>query len=407
MKNQIKIVLLALTLLSSAVFSSKLSNKSLLKAKNELNAKVESKVELKHDEGNHEPEPCELDPNYNGVLGNLPPVVIPTPRIVDNARDPLQVKDHEWTRIDETSNNCPQFHDLGVNSEGFIVAIGANGLLYQYNFDLDTFTEIEGDFHLNRLRRVDIGYDGYIYVVNRSGDTYYLNCNGEWIKLPGCAIDIGTGRGDEVAKIGCNDICETLTPDIACVLSTIDDIETSSPHMYKLHCDCECTCCRKRCNRFLKKDIASCNCDDKDKKNDRKCYWIKYPYGPVWDDNNVYKPCLFERIDVNSNGYPMVTAKCGLRSKIYQFTGGDLNVYNQVLDVAYSLKVKDLCGDNLGNIFYIQDEKVYVYNNLNGDIQVLTPNFTPGNNISCGPYAQPTVTSDECCMYTTTKVGYN
>lgn len=404
MRNQMKfyLIIIALTLLSSSIFSSKLvkAAKNMMKVKSQVQTQTKH---LCHDFGDHRPEDCVAFDEQN-VLNNNNPAEVPNPQNTSGCRDPSQVDDHVWTQL--PASTCLKFNDLGVNSEGGIVAIGADGKLYFYNYDLDTFEEVKGDFLLYGLRRVDFGYDGLIYVVNMAGDTYFLSCNRYWVKLPGCAIDIGTGRGDEVAKIGCDDYCETLE---TAVCST--HIDKKSHHVYKLHCDCDCRCCRKRCNIFVK-HVFTC---DKEHEVDRKCYWIKYPYGPTYDDAGTKKLCNFTRIDVNSSGHPVVVAQCGSgvgSSRLYQFVGANLNVWRLIFTTTDSNKIKDVCGDNLGNIFYIYNSSVYIYNSSNGDyaISLLNTagnNIVPGENISCGPYAQPTVTDANCCMWTTTKVGYN
>lgn len=416
MKNQAKLYLaiLTLALLSINIFSAKLTNKAKMttssKSKSLMKLKTQAKTQVKHlgnDYGYHQPVPCP-DFDKEDVLAINDPPSVPNPQNTSGCRDANQKVGHDWTNI--PASCALKFNDLGVNSEGGIVAIGVNGLLYFYNFDFDDFEQIQGNFHLYGLRRVDFGYDGLIYVVNYSGDTYYLSCNRYWVKLPGCAIDIGTGRGDEVAKIGCNDYCET--PESAeCPTGLTDTIDSSSPNVYKLHCDCDCRCCRRRCNIFVK-HVFTC-----DKDIDRKCYWIKYPYGPTWTDSTPETHlCHFTRVDMNSSGHPIVAAICGDsgtadRHRIYQFVGGHVNVWKEIFKGADAAKsVKDICGDNLGNVFYIHDDKVYIYNSDNGDVDItagLTTTPTPGENISCGPYAQPTITDNLCCMYTTTKLGYN
>jgi hypothetical protein len=355
---------------------------------------------------NNEKECKNIDQNIKDlaevVAKNEPEEKDNPPSLTGNI-DPKQKQDHKWTIIGPKKNGkCLKFHDVGVNSEGHIVAIGANGKLYEYLYDLDEFKYVQGNFDLHNLRRVDIGYDGIIYVVSISGDTYYLSCSGHWIKLPGCAIDIGTGRGDEVAKIGCDDYCEGLDDKDNCPSKPNDIVDKKSPHIYRLICHCKCKCCRHRCNIFIKHHFK-CH-----KDNDRKCYWIKYPEGPVYKKNNKYYPCEFSRIDVNANGYPMVIAHCGNKTKIYQMIGNEKNVFLEVREFNNDKKITDLCGDNYGNIFYIKDHHVYLYNqDSNYDVLIGGADHDAGLNISCGPYAQPTVTDKKCCLKTTTKVGYN
>lgn len=326
------------------------------------------------------------------------------PTCTHDCRNEKQIMAVNWRIIPQTHHKCLKFHDIGVNPEGHIVTIGSNGKLYEYLFDLDHFELIEGDFDLYNLRRVDIGYDGLIYVVNYSGDTYYLSCNRYWAKLPGCAIDIGTGRGGEVVKIGCDGYCDDLENKENCPIHSEDVnsiIEKKSPHIYKLHCKCDCRCCRRRCNVFIK-HVFTC-----EKDIDRKCYWIKYPVGPTCYHHKHY-PMDFTRIDVNANGHPMVIGVCEIHSikyyYLYQMIGNHENVFKTVVDKT-THKLSDLCGDNYGNILYIRNHKAYIYDkDYSKLIGFLNDDAT---NISCGPYGLPTVTTKKCCLKTTTKVGYN
>ena len=401
MKNQIKFysALIALAILSSSIFSVKLENK----AKNQLSTKnsgSESSDEVDCDDVNSQLAITDTVTNLNT------PPNIPEPGCTNGCTDPSQNIPHTWTKL-----RCDQgkFHDLGVNPEGFLVFIGADGKVYEYDFEADTYFEIKGDFHIYGLNRVDIGYDGLIYVVAKGGDTYYLTCARYWVKLPGCAIDIGTGRGDEVAKIGC-DYCETLL-NSPCELEDSVNLpdrtceKNSSPHLFRLICKCKCKCCRRRCNIFNKFKFECVE----DKGIDRECYWLKYPAGPTYLDGADIKRCEFLRIDVNSNGYPVVIAKCGNKYKIYQIIGNDLNVFVQVHKT--TSRIYDLCADNLGNIFYTKDDKVFAVdkdNNPDKEITIVgNPADFKARQISCGPYAQPTVIDDKCCVWTVTKHGYN
>lgn len=441
MKTKIKfsLTLITLAILSTSILASrlnKMASNSNLKSK--TNAKVELKTQTEVEaEGKsnqipiigsplippippYQPNPVDCT-NVNDNEDELHDIScdnqnkdFPTPQNNKNCRDADQKDPHVWTRL-YSGGRCPQFHDVGVNSEGLIVTVGVDGKAYIYNYDYDNFSELEGDFELNHLRRIDIGYDGLIYVVNIAGDTYYLNCNKYWVKLPGCAIDIGTGRGDEVAKIGCDDYCEDID-DLRheCGANDINKkntLDNRSKHIYRLVCKCDCRCCRRRCNLFVP-HVFTC-----EKDIDRKCYWLKYPRAPCYVENvgegDTEFECEFERIDVNSNGYPMVIARCKknnlIRYVLYQMVGGDKNIYVQIH--VTEEKLNDLCGDNYGNIFYVQNgNSVWIYSSLNGDEPIVAngaiSQYRKVRNISCGPYAQPTITMG-CCLYTTTKVGYN
>lgn len=455
MRSQMKfyLALLAVILLQGSIFSNTLETEiktetetnaeTEIKAETEIGTETESKTKAQIEaeteiETETETETKDVDtrPNHDEhdlseaakkeckegitetaeINATNDPKKIPFPINTRRCRDPKQKKSHYWSIMGNCSRN--KFHDVGVNSEGAIVAIGADGRLYWYEYDMNIFEVIEGDYQIQRLRRVDIGYDGLIYVLNWAGDTYYLSCTRYWVKLPGCAIDIGTGRGDEVVKIGCNDYCEPLGtgPCPKNFENPFDNIE--SPYVYRLICKCDCRCCKRRCNIFVKY-VFTC-----EKDIDRLCYWIKYPNGPSYKLFGKYFLCTFARIDANSSGYPMVLGRCNkfttkIYNKIWQMVGGDKNVYKNILTFPRSTTkrstLRDLCGDNYGNIFYIKrngnsnnNASVYIYNSSGSDVLVInTTSKKIGFNISCGPYAQPTVTTKDCCLYTTTKVGYN
>ena len=78
----------------------------------------------------------------NSVLKSNSPKDIPHPKCTKGCRNPWQNKNHRWTRIPQR-RECLKFHDVGVNSQGVIVVVGADGKLYYYNFDMDTMEEIE------------------------------------------------------------------------------------------------------------------------------------------------------------------------------------------------------------------------------------------------------------------------
>jgi hypothetical protein len=418
MRNQMKfyLALLAVILLQGTIFSVSLKESESLKANLEAGSKTETenKTELK-DPGNHDLDDlnnvgCLNDIPESGLVSqNNPPTTDGTQICTTNCRHPSQFVFPNYTRI----GNCgrDKFNDVGVNSEGVIVAIGTDGKLYLYQFDLNIFEEIQGDFRLHNLRRVDIGYDGLIYVVNYSGDTYYLSCNRYWVKLPGCAIDISAGRGHEVNKIGCNDYCDPLGSH-ACNLPSESNpnpcpIENESPYTYKLICKCDCRCCRRKCNLFVKYTL----CDCKKKDIDRECYWLKYPNGPVYYDV-TWKLCTFSRIDTHNSGYPTVIGQCNNVNKLWQFIGSGVNRYTELR--SGNRKFRDVCSDNLGNIFYILNNTpiastslatIYIYRTGNSSDGFVTANSV-GYNLSCGPYAQVTYTEDNCCMKTNSKIWH-
>jgi len=285
------------------------------------------------------------------------------------------------------------FSDLGVNSEGIIVGVGLDSELYVYDFANAIFVKLETEYHIANLWRVDINYDGVIYVVTRCGDTYYLDCELRWVKLPGCAIDIGAGRSGEIHKLGCDHKGACTLPEILGGLTT-----PSSNHVYKLICSCNCKCCDRRCKIFIKKHTYK-TCEPAEK---RVCYWIRLPN----DILDGFKEQEFTRIDTKITGFPIVTDG----KKIWEFIGGDENRFPQKpIYTHYGHgTIKDIATDNDGNIFFATEFKIYILLE-NGQAKHIKP--TSGSemgasNISVGPYGMFSFINRKF-MYTTAIQGYN
>ena len=315
-------------------------------------------------------------------------------------------KDVKVTKIADDQS----YTDIAVNSEGQIVTIGIDGSLLEYKFATDEWEEIKGDIDISNLYRVDVGYDGIIYVVTRCGDTYYLTCDRKWIKLPGCAIDIGAGRGDEIYKIGCHK--DKSMTNYCKKGETSDKIDDESPFVFRLICKCDCRCCRRGCKKFVK-FTPTCE-HDLEKK---QCFWLKLPNNltkksEVRDSNGLTASKIdfieFTRIDVDFSGFPIVTDE----KNIYKFVGGDKNVFKKVFDLDNKDEtINDIAGDNYGNIFFITNKNSYILVRGKDDYEKAEPlnksKSYSGFNISVGPYAQPTFTDSDCHIKTTAKQIYN
>lgn len=433
--KKLSLLLITLSLLSSAIFSSKLNKiKAQTESQTEALVQTEAKTEAKTkhadltDPIHTTKQACDdfkAQFNNNKCFLTDQTTCDPDPLVTctKNCRDPRQRLGWFWTNIGS------QFNDLGVNSEGAIVAIGADGNLYYYQYDMNVWELIQGDFVLYNLARVDVGFDGLIYVTNLSGDTYYLTCNRFWVKLPGCARDIGTGRGHEVAKIGCNE-CEnkdSVSPCTKNLNPAHEGAYARMTHIYKLHCDCDCRCCHRKCNIFIK-FVYTC-----EKDIDRHCYWLKYPqivlprrFYPsslLSRCNHSSFKCIARRVDVNASGKPMAIVKCQyyfrrwitLFNGIVQMVG---NHKNNWIFIRHRLGVtfRDLCGDNYGNIIYTYRRGLYSYIRIYDEQRggVLSDHWIRTHDrrktirhLSCGPYAQPTYSDSNCEVYTNSKVRYN
>ena len=233
--------------------------------------------------------------------------------------------------------------DLGVNSQGDLYIVGLDGKLYKYEFLSDTWCLMEGDFDLTRINRVDVNWDGMPYVTTDIGDTFFLGCDHKWTRLPGCATDIGIGRGGEVYKTGC-------------------DKRKTGFGIYKLYCTCPKTCCYKGCQNWKN----SCRFSWTHKDDDRKCEWFRI------EGNGI-------KIDVAPSGNPYTIDVTGT---ILQYDGTN---WRKVVTPTLAF---DLTISNEGILFYTgQDGKIYKnVNESNGTWDILNGE---ADAISAGPFSQP------------------
>ena len=294
------------------------------------------------------------------------------------------------------------FSDLGVNSEGITIGVGLDvSVLYEYSFAEDFFVAIKTDFEVSNLWRVDINYDGIIYAITRCGDTYYLDCERRWVKLPGCAIDIAAGRTGDIYKIGCEENSRCREPKIPGVEDEHHDKSPSSPHIYKLVCNCSCKCCDRRCKVFIKKYHYQV-CEPAEKK---LCYWIRLPNNLVEKFGFENKLVEFTRLDVNISGFPIATDG----KNIYEFYGNDTNKFKKIYGSIFSRKeINDVASDNNGFNFFITDDKTYILNN--GEAIAIKQDgrypYKGGSDISAGPYGIFSFIHSKL-MYTVAKMEYN
>ena len=251
--------------------------------------------------------------------------------------------------------------DVGVGSEGDAYVVDRNGKLVKYRFLANVFEEIPGDKDLPTISKVDSDADGTPYVVLASGQTYYLDCYNRWIQLPGCATDIGVGRGGEVWKIGC-------------------DTRSGGYGIWKLHCQSKCKCTTERsCTRFRTNFITGGLSND-----DRKCYWYRVEGGA-------------SRIDVHPDGNPWVTTDTGL---VYGYDGVNWARIDGVL-------AKDICVSNDGMPMVVgADNLVYALHNAATSTWVSLSGSTAAA-ISCGPFSQPWIVDPNYNVKTAAKYNYN
>lgn len=235
--------------------------------------------------------------------------------------------------------------DIGTNSQGDLYVVGLDGFLYKYEFLTDTWCKMEGDFEMTKITRVDVAWDGIPYVITETGDTFYLSCEHKWMRLPGCASDIGIGRGGEIYKTGC-------------------DQRDNGYGIYRLYCACPSTCCYKGCLNWRK----PCHTCWSHKGDEKQCSWFRI------DGSGL-------KLDVAPSGNPYVIDQNG---NISQFDGTNWRNIN-ILAKAYDLTIS-----NEGVLFYIgQDGKIYKsVNEQKGDWIILSGE---ADAITAGPFSQPWV----------------
>lgn len=261
-----------------------------------------------------------------------------------------------------------QANDIAVSPQGDVFSVGINGKLYQYNFLSNTWTLISSkEQELNSVNRISVSYDGTPYIITSSGETYYNNCDKDWVKLPGCATEIAVGRGGEVFKLGC-------------------DLGGNGFSLFKLFCDSEnegnenMNTQRTKCNRFRKWwECISCS----KKLDNRKCYWFKLTGSGI-------------KMSVNTKGNPVVID-----------VNGNILVYDEEdwYTVSKGMNARDIDVSNDGEIFFT--------NNFNELYKIGRGNWTPvkicgkAKGVTIGPFGQPFVIGPDFIVYTSSKQCFN
>jgi len=259
--------------------------------------------------------------------------------------------------------------DIGAGSEGDIYIIGEDRRAYVYNFLANTFSVVEGVEDMENLNRIDVDGEGTPYVLTNCGDTYYLNCFNNWVKLPGCGTDIGVGRGFDVWKVGCD------------ARGPVDSNgNLNNFGIWKLFCKNECggCSCNRGCIRFRPRKYEHDTTGDR-----RKCFWYRIEGDGV-------------RIDVHPNGNPYVADNLG---NINKYDGIDWITLGGVLgaDLTLSNEGMLLVAGIDTFIYSLASETVGPWNILIG----------AGLEISAGPYSQPSVISTDSHAYTSAKLSFN
>lgn len=239
------------------------------------------------------------------------------------------------------STNCHHFpgffinlgmivNDLGVSSEGDCCVIGVDDAIYCYDMMDDEFIKVSTE-SIRGLSRIDVNADGTIYVSSICG-TYYLNCENQWIKLPGGTRDIGVGKDLTVWKIG-NDIRKIRTRKTTGINCHNPNTFRINYGVWKLICSCKCLClCRRQCIRFRVRDYDPCL-----KEKEPYCYWFRtdgygrkidvFPNGDAIFTVNHSSRSHTTLKWVNHHGMYMRDYKCGIYKMNFAFAN-DVTVGN-------------------------------------------------------------------------------
>jgi len=251
--------------------------------------------------------------------------------------------------------------DIGIGSEGHAYVVGLDGKLYSHDFLLNTYTLVGGNTKIPPINRVDVDTDGIPYVVCATGETYYLDCNNNWIQLSGCARDIGVGRGGEVWKVGC-------------------DNRKGGFGIWKLFCSCNCDCgCERKCLKYKQMNYIS----NIQTIKQSKCYWYRIEGGA-------------SRIDVNPEGNPWVVTDIG---DVFGYDGVNWHYVKGVLgrDITVSNENMTFVVGLNKSIYALKNTKDITWTEISG----------AGLEISAGPLSQPWIVGSENKIYDLSKRGYN
>jgi hypothetical protein len=244
--------------------------------------------------------------------------------------------------------------DIGVGSQGILYIAGTDKNLYLYDQPKNAYTQVDD---IIGVVRVDTSYDGTPYVVTMTGETFYQTCGGSWIRLPGCASDIGVGRGGDVFKTGC-------------------DTKSSGFAIYKLFCKCKCKCCAKGCKRYKHNRSADV---------EKKCEWFRFVGSGV-------------RIDVTPHGLPIVVHQDG---NVAAFNGNDWYYIGglSALDVSVSNQGILYAVGKDNNLYRLTDESQYTFTRI--------PSISNVTNVTVGPLGLPYVTTMSGFVLTSSKTNFN
>lgn len=267
----------------------------------------------------------------------------------------------QYFNVNWSNSNFVGASDVGVGSEGHTYVVGLDGKLYSHDFLANTYILVKGNTDIPAISRVNVDTDGIPYVVCTTGDTFYLDCNNNWIQLSGCASDIGVGRGGEVWKIGC-------------------DGRAGGFGIWKLFCSCKCDCGNERkCLKYKLMNYVS----NASSIKQSKCFWYRVEGGA-------------SRLDVTPDGNPWVVTDKG---DIYGYDGVNWHYVKGVVgrDIAIS-------NDYMAFVVGLNNA---IYSMKKSDDIIWTEISGAGLEISAGPLSQPWIVGSDKNVYDLSKRAYN
>ena len=258
--------------------------------------------------------------------------------------------------------------DIGCGSEGDICVAGLDGKLYCYDFYRDEWEEITLNEEIGSITRVDIDDDGRIYIVADCG-TYFLDCNENWVRLPGSAKDIGVGANFDVWKIGSDKVGDNYG-------------------VWKLFCECDCNCiCSRVCIRFRKLRFFVCTPIVK-----KRCHWFRAEVRGI-------------NVDVFPNGDAAVVDADG---KVYIVDGQTFEYKLLEANNNPSIKAVDITVGNNGVLYITSvDKKIYKYNPATKLWEYIDKATVPALRICASAYDLPSYVSfPDNWIYTSVRPNY-
>lgn len=303
-----------------------------------------------------------LDGENNTVVSGLVDDIFPSPVTIDsptfiNPNSEIIVGNcltQKWT----TTNQ--QAIDIAVSPLGDLYSVGIDGRLFHYNYDTNQWMSVINSKETSIfITRIAVDTNGDPYIVTQSGDTYYHSCNGNWVHIPGCAIDIAIGSNGDVFKIGC-------------------DKRKNGYSIYKLMCKDEEE--KKSCDRYKRWWRCSSVSQYKEESN---CSWFKV------DGSGV-------RVAVTQKGNPVVIT---IEGDILSYDGESWNI------LIKGANARDIDISNEGDLYYT-DASMKIYKIKRGHS---TPVQVCGlaKAVTVGPLGHPFIISNKYLVLASSKNCFN